>query len=588
MKAYLALGSNLGDRLGNIRQALLLLSRRVRLVRTSSIYETPAMYYTDQGDFYNAVAEVETSLSPQALLRAAQGVEKTLKRRRKFKNSPRTIDVDIIFYGREIVAAPGLNVPHPKLAERPFVLAPLCEIAPRLRHPVTGAAISELLRACPGAAGGARRLPADYNETLAYLNALAPSGTFSTAPVRSALRALGRPQDSFSAVHVAGTNGKGSVCAMLAGALNRAGRRAGLYLSPHINSPRERISLNGRNIPEADFFRLFGAVKSYGFNLSYFEYLTVIAFLWFRQQKVRFAVVETGLGGRLDATNVFKRSLAVVTNVSVEHAAALGGTLESIAGHKAGIIKSDCPAVTYAEGKALAIIKRRAAAMRSPLSLAAPDGRFFMEGSCVFYREGASGRRTPLALKGSYQAANAALAMKVLDVLRGTGVRIPYAAAAAGLAAAKLEGRFELIKSNGLEIIFDGAHNPAAMAALFAALERAGFARPVTLAALMGDKNAGELIKIIGGGSRALVFSAVASPRARRPEQLARLARAAGCAAHSGNGTAAAFALARGLALKNGAPLLITGSFYLAAEIKALLSKKAPPVFPRELAPAAV
>lgn len=277
MKAYLALGSNLGDRLGNIQEALRLLSRRARLLKISSIYETPAMYYTAQGDFYNAVAEVETGLSPQALLRAAQGVEKTLKRRRKFKNSPRTIDVDIIFYGREIIAEHGLRVPHPKLAERPFVLAPLCEIAPRLRHPVAGAAMSELLRACPGGDGGARRLPADYNETLAYLNALAPSGTFSTAPVRSALRAVGRPQDSFSAVHVAGTNGKGSVCAMLAGALNRAGRRTGLYLSPHINSPRERISLNGRNIPEADFSRLFGAVKSYGFNLSYFEYLTVIA-----------------------------------------------------------------------------------------------------------------------------------------------------------------------------------------------------------------------------------------------------------------------------------------------------------------------
>lgn len=587
MKAFLALGSNLGDRLGNIQKALNLLSRRSKLVRISSIYETPAMYYARQGDFYNAVVEIETGMPPLALLRETRAVEQALKRRRRFKNSPRTMDVDILFYGAEIIKSPALQVPHPKIAERPFVLAPLCEIAPRLRHPVSGASAREMLRACPGAAAGARRLPADYKEALDYLNGLAPCGSFSAAPVRAALKKSGRPQDSFYALHVAGTNGKGSVAAMLAGALSRCGHRTGLYLSPHINGPRERISLDGRNIPEADFFRLFSAVKSFGFKLSYFEYLTVLAFLWFRERRARFAVVEAGLGGRLDATNVFKRSLAVITNVSPEHTAALGGSLESIARHKSGIIKAGCPAVTSAAGKALAVIRRRATSSGSPLVLGGPDERFYAVGADIFYQGGRTGSRPlKLSLKGSYQLANAALAMKALEILRGEGFRVPPGAAAAGLAAARLEGRFEIIRAAGINIIFDGAHNPEAMSALFASLRPAGFSRPVTLAAIMCDKEAGGLIEIMGSGSRAVVFSAVASPRARRPGELARIGRTAGYEVYYENSAGAAFTLARRLARESGAPLLVTGSFYLVAEIKAAMKKAAPPVFPQELLPA--
>jgi len=584
MRAFLAFGSNLGDRAGNIRRALTLLSRRCKLVRISSFYETPAMYYTRQGDFYNAVAEVETDLSPLELLREAQAAEKALKRRRAFKNSPRTLDVDILFYGMEVLNSPALQVPHPKIAERPFVLAPLAEIAPGLRHPVTGISARAMLRACPGGASGARRLPADYKEALDYLNALPPGAVFSTAPIKTALKALGNPQDGFRAVHVAGTNGKGSTAAMIAGALNRSGHQTGLYLSPHISTPRERISLDGLQIPESDFFRLFSDVRAYGFKLSYFEHLTVIAFLWFREKGARFAVVEAGLGGKLDATNVFKRSLAVITNVSLEHAAALGGSLARIAAHKAGIIKTGCPAVTSASGAALSVIRRRAASNRSRLSIAGPDERFRAAGADIFYRAKPGSRPVKLALKGGYQLANAALAMKALEILKESGVRLPADKAAAGLAAARLDGRFEKIRRGGVEIIFDGAHNPAAMAALFAALRAAGLERPVTLAALMSDKDAAGVIRVLAAGSRAVVFSGVNSPRARRPEELARMAGRARCAARFKDRPGQALELALGLARKSGAPLLVTGSFYLAAEIKACLKKTAPPVFPGELA----
>ncbi|MBI4803377.1 MAG: 2-amino-4-hydroxy-6-hydroxymethyldihydropteridine diphosphokinase [Elusimicrobia bacterium] len=587
MKAFLALGSNLGDRLGNIEEALRLLRRCCRLVKISSIYETPPMYYTRQGDFYNAAVEIETGMAPLALLRETRAIEKALKRRRRFRNSPRTMDVDVLFYEGKIIKSPALAVPHPKLAERPFVLAPLCEIATRLRHPVSGLSVHAMLRACPGAAGGARRLPADYKEALDYLNELAPCGSFSTAPVRAALEKLGRPQDGFYAVHVAGTNGKGSVAAMVAGALSRCGHRTGLYLSPHINGPRERISLDGRNISEADFFRLFCAVKSFGFELSYFEYLTVLAFLWFRERRARFAVVEAGLGGRLDATNVFKSSLAVITNVSLEHAAALGGSLESIAAHKAGIIKAGCPVAASVSGAALSVIRRRAAAAGSRLYPCGPDERFYAKGADIFYRwGGTSSRPLKLSLKGSYQLVNAGLAMKVLEVLRKEDFHVPAGTAAAGLAAARLEGRFEIMKAAGINIILDGAHNPEAMSALFASLRAAGFSRPVTLAAIMRDKAAGKLIGIMGRGSRAVVFSAVVSPRVRRPGELARIGRVAGYKVHYKNNAGAAFTLARRLALESGAPLLVTGSFYLVAEIKAAMKKAAPPVFPQELLPA--
>ncbi len=584
MRAFLGLGSNLGDRLGHIQQALRLLSRRCTIITVSSIYETPAMYYTRQGDFYNAAAEIETGLSPLELLRETQAVERALKRRRPFKNAPRTLDIDIIFYGREKIEEPGLLIPHPKLAERPFVLAPLCEIAPRLRHPVSKLSVSELLAACPGAA--ARRLPANYTEALAYLNGLPPSSLFSTAPASSALSKMGRPQDSFYALHVTGTNGKGSVCAMLAGALNRCGHKTGLYLSPHINGPRERISLAGRKISEADFFRLFCAVRSFGFKLSYFEHLTVMAFLWFKERGARFAAVETGLGGRLDATNVFKKSLAIIAGVSLEHAGALGGSLKSIAAHKAGIIKAGCSVVTSASGTALAVIRRRAAAAGANLFQAGTDRRLKAVGAHIFYREARPGSRPlRLAMKGAYQLYNAGLAMKALETLRKDGYRIPAAAAAAGLASARLEGRFEIVKNGGVKIIFDGAHNPAAMAALFSALRESGFARPVTLAAIMSDKAAAGLIDIMGAGSRAVVFSGVNSPRAIQPEKLARAGLAAGYESRAEKSAVRAFKIARSLALKNNSPLLVTGSFYLAAEIKAIIKRSARPVFPCELAP---
>jgi dihydrofolate synthase/folylpolyglutamate synthase len=485
-----------------------------------------------------------------------------------------------------ILEEPELRVPHPGLAERPFVLAPLCEIAPRLRHPVSGLSAREMLRACPGAEGEALRLPADYREALKYLNNLPPSDSFSTTPIRKTLEQLGRPQDSFYAVHVAGTNGKGSVCAMIAGALSRCGYKTGLYLSPHINQPRERISLDGLDIPEPDFFRLFSGVRSLGIRLSYFEYLTVIAFLWFRERGARFAVVEAGLGGRLDATNVFKASLAVITNVALEHAALLGGSLKSIAAHKAGIIKPGCPAVTSASGTALVIIERRAVSAGSPLFRAGADGRFHSEGPDIFFRGARPASRIGLSLKGAYQLANAALALKALEILRTGGFHLPPGTAAAGLAAARLEGRFETMKAAGLNLIFDGAHNPAAMAALFSSLKSAGFSRPVTLVSIMSDKDAAGLIDIIAAGSRAMVFSGIDSTRVRPPAELARIGRAAGCEVYWANGSGKAFGLARRLSRKSGSPLLITGSFYLAAEIKALLKRKAPPVFPRELAPA--
>ena len=585
MKVYLSLGSNLGDRLANLEQALRLLKRGgCRVIRKSPVYETAPLYYLEQPAFFNMAAACETSLSPEKLLALIARVETALKRRRLVKNGPRTLDADILFYGGQVINKPGLHVPHPRLAEREFVLAPLADIAPALRHPVSGLSVKKMLAGLKkrGGAGnkneaqprgseaeppgGARRLPGTYAELEAWLKALPPPAAgahYSLGPVKAALSALGNPEKNMGTIlHIAGSTGKTSSACMAAAALAASGHRTGLYTSPHVRSMRERIKIDGRDIPEKDFLNGFLRVESVrAGELSFFETLTAMAFLYFSLKKTRFAVVEAGLGGRLDATNAADAGVAGITSVSLEHLNLLGPRLVNVASHKAGIIKegSSVLAGWAVPRAALSVIARQAEAMHAGLSRPSRFTAFL----------------GPVTGKGGkFQEVNAAFALSAAAMAAGrAGAAFNLNKAASALPAAIPPGRFERLLVKGRRVIVDGAHNLEGIEAL---LKEFSGAPPVCVAAFMSDKALGPLAGALAAASSKLILTRSLSYRSADPAAVKKLLPTA---VRRGvkviEDPLKALKQALELAPKGGT-VLVAGSLYLAGDIlSGLKGKKA-------------
>lgn len=311
------------------------------------------------------------------------------------------------------------------------------------------------------------------------------------------LGAVGDPQRAFRSLHVGGTNGKGSVSATLASVLRAAGHRVGLYTSPHLCSFRERIQVDGAPISEAALLaaaaRLWPVIEREG--ASFFEATTALAFLCFAEAGIETAVVEVGLGGRLDSTNVIDPELVVLTNVAIDHVDYLGGTLEAIAAEKAGIIKSGVPVVTGERAAAtLDIFRHQAAAVGAPLfrldeasvsgiEISLAGTRFRLDSETWGELE----LQTPLI--GAHQAWNTALAVSALELLSAES-RPGLEALDHGIAGVRWPGRLQRERIEGQEWIFDVAHNPAGVAALLGALEELPLARPlVAVAGILSDKD---------------------------------------------------------------------------------------------------
>ncbi|MDD5210441.1 MAG: 2-amino-4-hydroxy-6-hydroxymethyldihydropteridine diphosphokinase [Elusimicrobiales bacterium] len=572
MKVYLSLGSNLGDRLSNLDRALLLLGRGgCRIVKRSSVYETAPLYYLKQPAFFNMAAACETSLSPEKLLALIARVETALKRRRLIRNGPRTLDVDILFYGGQALSRPGLNIPHPRLGKREFVLAPLAEIAHGLRHPVTGLSVEKMFSGLKER-GGARRLPKTYSDLEAWLKALPPPAAdahYSLGPIKAALAALGGPEKRMGlVVHIAGSTGKTSSACMTAAALSACGHRTGLYTSPHVRSMRERIKIDGRDITEKDFLDCFLRVESLSAGeLSFFETLTAMAFLYFSRNKTRFSVVEAGLGGRLDATNASDADVAGITSISLEHLNLLGPRLVNVASHKAGIIKegSSVLAGWAVPPAALSVIARRAEEMNAGLSRPSRFTAFL----------------GPAARKGGkFQAVNAAFALNAaLMAAERAGADFSLNKAAAALPAAIPPGRFERFLLDGRIVIVDGAHNAEGMSAL---LKEFAGVRPVCVAAFMSDKALAPLAEALASASSKLILTRSLSYRSAEPEAVKKLLPSG---MRRGvkviEDPLKALKLALRLASKGGT-VLIAGSLYLAGDIlSGLKGRKA--FHPREM-----
>lgn len=263
--------------------------------------------------------------------------------------------------------------------------------------------------------------------------------------IQKALEILGNPQDDLKCIHVAGTNGKGSVCTMLESVLREAGYKTGLYTSPHIYDYTERIKINGIDISKEDFAALFEEVSEINIHLTEFEVLTIIMFLYFQRNNVDIVILETGLGGRFDATNVIKKNLcAIITQIDLDHTERLGNTKEKIAFEKAGIIKPNCPVITSMGYES---IRDRADELNAMLVFVSPFvPPDFLEA---------------LSLKGLHQAENLALVLTTINYLFKN---IDEETIKRGLSKVKNPCRFEYFKEKNL--IVDASHNPNGIQAL--------------------------------------------------------------------------------------------------------------------------
>jgi dihydrofolate synthase/folylpolyglutamate synthase len=427
----------------------------------------------------------------------------------------------------------------------------------------------------------------------------ASPGTFGLARVRRLLAAIGNPHHTFPVVHVAGTKGKGSTVAMLAAVLGAAGHRVGRYLSPHVDAIEERICVGGRPISAADLVRVFNLVipavermdaaarRRGGGGPTWFEVLTAVAFVHFARARVDLAVLETGLGGRLDATNVSRPVLSIITSISLDHMHLLGSTIGAIATEKAGIIKRGCPVISSAvHPEARRVIEATAARRRAPLLQLGRD--FEAEYLPAVSNDPLAPGRVavslaaapagdplvfPLAMRGGHQAVNAAVVVMAAKNLDARGYRVTERAVAKGLAAASLPARIEKVGEKPL-VILDAAHNVASMESLVATL--AGAARTyrptVLLFAASADKQIAEMLAVIRGRFDHVVITRYATnPRAATVPQLVEACRQAGLPApRVATAPAEALRLARELATPRGL-VCVAGSFFLAAEIRAVL-----------------
>ncbi|MBI5379292.1 MAG: bifunctional folylpolyglutamate synthase/dihydrofolate synthase [Nitrospirae bacterium] len=407
------------------------------------------------------------------------------------------------------------------------------------------------------------------------------------ATTRHLLYALGDPQRDFASVHLAGTNGKGSTAAMIASALQASGHRVGLYTSPHLNQFTERIRIDGAPIPDEAVAPLVAEIrKSLSRTLlsgetvpTFFEFTTAMAFLAFAREAVDVAVVEVGMGGRLDATNLLDPLVSVLTPVDYDHQAFLGSTLGQIAGEKAGILKPRVPAVVGPQAaEAQEVIERAARAVGAPLrqmdrEFAVAVREADLAGTTLDY----SGPRWRLpgvrvGLAGRHQAVNAAMALAALEVLNERGVRVDGEAVRRGLAAARWEGRLEVLGERPL-LLLDGAHNPGAARALRQALVELVLPRTRRchlLLGILGDKDVSGILAELLPLAGQVIVTAPDSPRAMPPECLAAEAgrwtdRVAICRT-----VAEALETAKSLTDPQDA-LCITGSLYTVGEARAIL-----------------
>ena len=412
----------------------------------------------------------------------------------------------------------------------------------------------------------------EYSRALEYLFSLEKFGiVFGLENIRWLLGLVGDPQNAFKAVHVGGTNGKGSVATMLAAMLQKAGYSTGKYTSPHLLSFTERVTVNEVPISEENLVDITATLREAVEKadpdrfFTFFDFTTALAFEQFRRKKVEVAVAEVGLGGRLDSTNVLVPLVGIITNVAMDHMDYLGNTIGQIAVEKAGVIKEGVPAVTGAEGEALEIIRRSAAAKDSRLYVLGEDFSFRKTGEQMMSYEGIHHTTEDLYvnLKGDHQLANSAVALCALEILSGVGFNVTEKDIHEALAEIDWPGRLEVVRERPI-VLLDGAHNPHGCRSLARYLkERYPDTRKVLVFGAMKDKKFQEMMEILMPLMDHVILTTTTMVRAAEPEALTSFAPGALVRPDIKE----ALETARALATEKDM-IIVTGSLYILGDAK--------------------
>ena len=435
----------------------------------------------------------------------------------------------------------------------------------------------------------------NYKESLEYIDSVSWKGSRpGLGRITELLSLLGNPEKELKCVHVGGTNGKGSFCAMLTSVLIEAGYSVGTFTSPYIETFCERIQLNGENIPEDELAEVASYIRPFADGMddipTWFEMITAIGFEYFKRKKVDIVVLEVGMGGRLDATNVITDPLlSVVTGISLDHTEYLGNTIEAIAGEKAGIIKSGCPVLFGGENTAAERVIQSAAEEKgcefyTTDHSALTVKKCNLRGSVLTYKTHENIR---LSLLGLYQPMNAANVIEAVEILRAGGLENMMIGVST---LREWKGRFEMMSADPL-VFFDGGHNIEGASAAVETVKRYFEGRTINiLSGVMADKQYEEMVAIMAPVTRKAFTVAPDNHRSLDAEEYAEVFRAMGIPAESFENYDDAVAAAVKASWLERVPLLVLGSLYAYGSFKKALSDYLAkrgragemPVFPEE------
>ena len=410
----------------------------------------------------------------------------------------------------------------------------------------------------------------NYRESLEYIHSI--NWCFckpGLERIAELCKRLGEPQKELKFIHVAGTNGKGSTSSMLESVLRAAGYKTGLYTSPYIREFNERMRVQGENISNEELAQITSYVRPFADAMTdkptEFELITAVAFEYFRRNECDVVVLEAGMGGRLDSTNIIDSSLlSIITGIALDHVAFLGDTVSKIAAEKAGIIKGGCPVLFGGDdGEAEAVISSRARALGAEYSKV-DRSKLFVKEMTLDGTEFDFGAQTDMhiSLLGAYQPKNAATVLSAIDILRKSGMNIPEQAVREGLAAARWQARFEIISRDPL-VIFDGAHNAEGISAAVESIQHYfGQEKVYVLSGVLKDKDyysiANDISKV---ASRAFTMTPD-NPRALSAKEYATVLSERGVQADAFESIDLALSTAKEQAAKDKKALICLGSLY--------------------------